>query len=135
MFFFCFVSLHFCADRLLDQSYAYGYAQARDHGEMLMRFVGEARGRAAEYWGESYRVRREVVFFEGQPTQSPTQALDIYTWSSRTPQYATELYHQQHPESVAQCEAFAEGFMKYIADHPDEYADNKVPFTTSPPLH
>lgn len=25
---------------------------------MLMRFIGEARGRAAEYWGESYRVRR-----------------------------------------------------------------------------
>ena len=73
-----------------------------------MRFVGVSRGRAAEYWGANYT------------------ASDVHVWSTRVPQYATELYYEQDPEGVVNCEAFARGFNQFIADNPDEYADTKV---------
>ena len=31
--------------------YAHGWAQMRNHADLLLRFYGESRGRAAEYWG------------------------------------------------------------------------------------
>ncbi|MHC5823396.1 MAG: penicillin acylase family protein, partial [Nostoc sp.] len=39
-----------------DQSafYAFGWAQMQSHGDLLLRLYGQARGRAAEYWGEKY---------------------------------------------------------------------------------
>lgn len=89
------------------QSYAYGYAQARDHGAMLMRFIGVSRGRAAEYWGSNYT------------------ASDVYVWSSRIPQYTDELYLQQDPESVINCVAFAAGFNKYMEDHPEDHVNEQ----------
>ncbi|MBL8120800.1 MAG: penicillin acylase family protein, partial [Anaerolineae bacterium] len=32
--------------------YAFGWAQAQNHADLILRLYGEARGRAAEYWGE-----------------------------------------------------------------------------------
>ncbi len=34
--------------------YAFGWAQMRAHGDLILRLYGEARGRAAEYWGEDH---------------------------------------------------------------------------------
>src|SRR6185503_6925214 len=31
--------------------YAHGWAQMRNHADLLLRLYGESRGRAAEYWG------------------------------------------------------------------------------------
>ncbi|MFB6099486.1 MAG: penicillin acylase family protein, partial [Salinibacter sp.] len=39
------------ADSLM---YAFGWAQMKAHGNRVLRLYGEARGRAAEYWGEKY---------------------------------------------------------------------------------
>ncbi len=33
---------------------AFGWAQMHSHGNLLLRVYGQARGRAAEYWGEDY---------------------------------------------------------------------------------
>ncbi len=33
---------------------AFGCAQLQSHGDLLLRLYGRARGRAAEYWGETY---------------------------------------------------------------------------------
>ena len=32
--------------------HAFGWAQARNHGDRILRLMGESRGRGAEYWGE-----------------------------------------------------------------------------------
>jgi acyl-homoserine-lactone acylase len=37
-----------------DMYYAFGWAQMRNHADLLLRLYGQARGRAAEYWGEKY---------------------------------------------------------------------------------
>ena len=34
--------------------FAHGWAQAKSHGDLLLRLLGESRGRAAEYWGEEH---------------------------------------------------------------------------------
>ncbi|WP_114748915.1 penicillin acylase family protein [Pleomorphovibrio marinus] len=34
--------------------YAYGWAQAQNHGKLILELYGQARGRGAEYWGEEY---------------------------------------------------------------------------------
>ena len=33
--------------------YGFGYATAQNHGDVVVKLYGEARGRAAEYWGAS----------------------------------------------------------------------------------
>jgi acyl-homoserine-lactone acylase len=33
---------------------AFGWAQMQSHGNLILRLYGQARGRAAEYWGEKY---------------------------------------------------------------------------------
>lgn len=35
-------------------AYSLGWAQARAHGDVVLRLMGQARGRAAEYWGQNY---------------------------------------------------------------------------------
>ena len=74
----------------------------------MLRFVGVSRGRAAEYWGANWT------------------ASDINTWSSRIPQFTTELFDQQDPETIRFLEAFAAGFNQYMVDHPEEYAGTQV---------
>ena len=34
--------------------YAYGWAQMQAHGDLILRLYGQARGRAAEYWGRDH---------------------------------------------------------------------------------
>ncbi|MCZ6876811.1 MAG: penicillin acylase family protein, partial [Acidobacteria bacterium] len=34
--------------------YALGWAQAKSHGNLILRLYGQARGRGAEYWGQAY---------------------------------------------------------------------------------
>jgi acyl-homoserine-lactone acylase len=33
--------------------YAFGWAQMQSHGDLILKLYGTARGKAAEYWGES----------------------------------------------------------------------------------
>jgi acyl-homoserine-lactone acylase len=42
--------------------FAFGSAQMESHGDLILQLYGEARGRAAEYWGEDYVVlKREEI--------------------------------------------------------------------------
>ena len=34
--------------------HAFGWAQMENHADLILRLYGQARGRAAEYWGESF---------------------------------------------------------------------------------
>src|SRR3982750_3043982 len=34
--------------------YAFGWAQAQNHGDLILKLYGQARGRAAEYWGGDF---------------------------------------------------------------------------------
>ncbi len=84
---------------------AFGWAQASSHGDLLLRLYGRARGRAAEYWGESELESDRWVHTVGIPRR------------------AREWYEAQTPEFRRLLDAFAEGVNAYVKAHPDQIAD------------
>jgi acyl-homoserine-lactone acylase len=50
--------------------YGFGWAQAQNHGDIVIRLYGEGRGRAAEYWGESQASSDRWVLSNGIPERA-----------------------------------------------------------------
>jgi acyl-homoserine-lactone acylase len=80
--------------------YGFGYAQARNHGDVVIRLYGEARGRAAEYWGE-------------KDLES-----DKWMLANDVPERALAWYKQQTPQFRRNLDAFAQGINDYAAANP-----------------
>lgn len=86
--------------------YAFGWAQMHSHGDLILRLYGQARGRAAEYWGQRYLASDEYVRTMGVPERSPV-------W-----------YEAQSPQFRANLDAFAKGMNDYAQKHGDLLADS-----------
>ncbi|RUR77033.1 acylase [Chlorogloeopsis fritschii PCC 9212] len=80
---------------------AFGWAQMQSHGNLLLRLYGQARGRAAEYWGEEYLESDRWVLTVGVPERSRS-------W-----------YKAQTPTFRSYLDAFAAGVNAYAKEHPD----------------
>ena len=82
-----------------------GWAQMASHGDLILRLYGQARGRAAEYWGEDY--------------------LDSDRWvrTMGIPQRGEAWVAAQTPAFQRNIEAFARGMNDYAAAHPDAISD------------
>ncbi|WP_339375460.1 acylase [Chroogloeocystis siderophila] len=80
---------------------AFGWAQMQSHANLLLRLYGQARGRAAEYWGEKY--------------------LESDRWVQRMgiPERAQSWYKAQNPAFRNNLDAFAAGLNAYAKAHPD----------------
>lgn len=78
--------------------YAYGYAQMEAHAELLVRLYAQARGRAAEFYGEEY--------------------LDEDRWvrTNGIHERASEWAAQQSPEFYPLLQAFANGLNARAAE-------------------
>jgi acyl-homoserine-lactone acylase len=85
---------------------AFGWAQMQSHGNLLLRLYGQARGRAAEYWGEEYLESDRWVLTMGVPNR------------------ARSWYEQQSPTFRGYLNAFAKGINKYAKEHPDLIDDS-----------
>jgi len=81
--------------------YAYGYAQMEAHSELLVRLYTQARGRAAELYGEQYLDSDRWVRING------------------IPQHAKQWAAQQSPEFAPLLAAFAAGLNAWAKDHPE----------------
>jgi acyl-homoserine-lactone acylase len=81
--------------------FGFGYAQARNHGDEILRLYGEARGRGAEYWGSGFE--------------------DSTLWVLRNgiPQRAEQWYAAQTPSFRANLDAFAAGINAYARANPE----------------
>src|SRR5712691_12765145 len=79
--------------------YAYGYAQMEAHSELLLRLYAQARGRGAEFYGESY--------------------LDADRWvrTNGIPARAKEWARGQSPEFGPLIAAFVDGLNGWAAEH------------------
>jgi acyl-homoserine-lactone acylase len=82
--------------------YGFGYATAQNHGNLVLKLYGEARGRAAEYWGESEVESDKWVL-----------ANDVY-------ERATAWYKAEPAQFRADLDAFAAGMNAYAKAHPDK---------------
>lgn len=81
--------------------YGFGYAQAHNHGDLLIHLLGEARGRAAEYWGAQYEEQDRWLV-----------ANDVYA-------RAGLWYREQAPQMRHDLDAFAAGINAYAREHPE----------------
>lgn len=86
--------------------YAHGWAQARNHGDLVLRLVGQARGRAAEYWGEKHLDSDRWVHTHGIPARAES-------WLAA-----------QEPLFREALDAFARGINDYAATHAAAIADD-----------
>lgn len=89
-----------------DLGYGYGWAQAQLHGDAILRLYGQARGRAAEYWGDAWT-----------PGDRITRQMGI-------PQAGQAGYEAQEGDFRRYLDAFAEGINAWAAAHPEAIADS-----------
>jgi len=96
---------HIFANNNSSLFYALGWAQARSHGNLILRLYGQARGRGAEYWGEAYL------------------STDRWTRTMGIPQRTAGWYEAQSGEWKQYLDAFAQGINDYTGEHPDQISD------------
>ncbi|MDZ8094237.1 MAG: acylase [Nostoc sp. DedQUE05] len=80
---------------------AFGWAQMQSHANLLLRLYGQARGKAAEYWGEEYLESDKWVLTMGVSDR------------------ANSWYQAQSPAFRSYINAFASGINTYAKAHPD----------------
>ena len=93
---------------------AFGWAQAESHGDLVLRLYGEARGRAAEYWGEGK---------QGEDDRSNLES-DRFVRLMGIPARGREWQRKQSPAFQRYVEAFAAGINAYARAHPDRIGDS-----------
>ena len=81
--------------------YSFGWAQMQSHGNLILRLYGQARGRAAEYWGEKYTESDRWVLTMGVPDR------------------ARSWYDAQNSTFRQYLDAFAAGINAYAREHGD----------------
>ena len=81
--------------------YGFGYATVQNHGDVVVKLYGEARGRAAEYWGASGVESDKWVIANG-----------IY-------ERAKAWYAKEPASFRANLDAFAAGMNAYAKAHPE----------------
>lgn len=96
---------HIYADNNEDVFYAYGWAQAHNHADLLLRLYGQARGEAAALFGESYLPSDHDMHLLGIPAEGER-------W-----------YNAQSDEMKTYLDAFAQGINDYAAENPDAIDD------------
>ena len=85
-----------------DMYYEFGWSQMHNHANLFLKLYGQARGRAAEYWGEPYRESDKQVLLFGLPA------------------LAKQEYSQQTPAFKVLLDAFVAGINAYAKAHPDK---------------
>jgi len=95
---------HIFAQDDADLFYAFGQAQMQNHADLLLSLYGQARGRAAEYWGAQYLPQDELLRTLGLP------------------EHAQQWYNAQSPEFRGYLQAFVAGMNNYATHHPGEIA-------------
>lgn len=82
--------------------YAFGWSQMHSHANLILQLYGQARGRAAEYWGKEYiNSDKQIQLF-------------------KLPEQAKKNYALQKAEYKSYLDAFVKGVNAYAKAHPDE---------------
>lgn len=85
---------------------ALGWAQMRNHGDLVLRLYAQARGRGAELLGEDYLED------------------DRWTWTMGIPTRSEEWLHAQPPGMRAHLAAFVAGVNAFARAHPEMIGDS-----------
>lgn len=91
---------HIYARNIEEMYYAFGWSQMHNHADLLLQLYGQARGRAAEYWGEKFITSDKQI-----------QLFNL-------PDSARKQYARQKVESKKYLDAFVNGVNAYAQEHP-----------------
>ena len=97
---------HIFADDEFEFSYAFGWTQAHQHGDLIIRLFGESRAQAAEYWGADYLAQ------------------DIRYRKLELPQLGERIYEAMSADWQLPLDYFAAGINDYAAANLDLIADD-----------
>jgi acyl-homoserine-lactone acylase len=87
-------------------AYAFGWAQMQNHGDLILRLVAQARGRASEYLNADYLDE------------------DRWVWTLDLRGDAERSLAAQPPEMRAHLESFVAGINAFAKAHPDLIGDS-----------
>ena len=86
--------------------YAFGWTQMNNHANLLLQIYGQARGKAAEYWGDDYvESDKQVLVFD-------------------LPEKGKDIYAKQTKEYKEYVDAFIKGINDYAKAHPQAIEEN-----------
>ncbi len=100
---------HIFADSNEELYFAFGWAQMHNHGDLILRLYGEARGRSAEYWGESLLEQ------------------DVLLHTLGLPEIASIWMQAQSPEAQGWLQSFADGMNDYAEANPEAISPEVQP--------
>jgi acyl-homoserine-lactone acylase len=81
--------------------YAFGWAQMTNHADLMLKLYAQARGCAAEYWGNKYfDSDKQILLF-------------------KIPELAKSGYLKQNVEFKSYIDAFVKGINDFAAAHPE----------------
>jgi acyl-homoserine-lactone acylase len=93
---------HIVARSVEEMYYSFGWAQMHNHANLVIKLYGQARGRAAEYWGEEYLASdKQVHLFN-------------------LPETARRNYTKQDNENKKYLDAFVNGINAFASAHPGD---------------
>lgn len=87
-------------------AYAFGWAQMRNHADLMLRLVAQARGRGAEYLGPDYLED------------------DQWVWTLDLPGHAQRTLDMQPPDMRAHVQAFVDGINAFARAQPKLVGDS-----------
>ncbi|RYZ99251.1 MAG: acylase [Sphingobacteriaceae bacterium] len=90
---------HIYARNVEEMYYAFGWSQMHNHADLLLQLYGQARGRAAEYWGEKYVDSDKQIQLFNLPDSAKAQ------------------YGRQSEENKKYLDAFVNGINAYAQEH------------------
>lgn len=93
---------HIRTDTIEDLFFAQGWAQMKNHGNLILDLYGSSRGKGAEYWGES-RLQNDILIH--------TLGFD---------ELADEWESNQDEELKTIYSSFVDGLNAYASEHLDE---------------
>ena len=93
---------HIYANNEEDMYYAFGWAQMHNHADLLLRLYGQARGRGAEYWGDTFLASDKLVHLFNIPDSAEAH-YKLYTG-----------------EDKKNLDAFVNGINGYAKTYPDK---------------
>jgi len=107
---------HVYAKNLSSMAYAFGYAQAADHPEVLLRAYRVANARAAEVWGEDWANSDALALMLGHAA------------------LARQTFPNTDAATQDLCAGFAAGANAWYADHPEAVPEWADPVRPEDPL-
>lgn len=92
---------HIYAKNTQEMYYAFGWAQMHNHADLILKLYGQARGCAAEYWGDEYLDSDKLI-----------RLFNI-------PEKAQKVYQTQDQEYKTYMNSFVKGINDYANAHPE----------------